>query len=319
MAIPDRLIFVWLGSKFPFGNVLSLDSARRQGGPGEILIIADHPSVVRETLRRHGEWPQVRVEEAGGHWFEGLPAVSDLARELYAGSASPAAKSNLLRLASLYRQGGIYLDFDTLTVRGLEPLRSLGFFLGVEPVALPAEFHGWNNPLKWVAAGGRMAFREALARLPSGWKLFRRLEGLYFQAANNAVLGSEPGHPFVERCLRALGEIPPAERYRRFRMGTHLLQEQVRKDGPRDFTVLPSHCFYPLGPEISRHLFRRGTARQVDGILRPDTYVVHWYNSVEQRVLRQDLSPEWIGSHADTALGEMVRRFCDPSLLQGRS
>jgi hypothetical protein len=308
--IPNRLIFIWFGARFPYGNLLALRSARRQFRPGEILLITDDPAGVRARLEECAKWPELRIESAGPRWFEGLPHVADLAKELFARDLKPAAKANLIRLAALYHLGGVYLDFDTITVRDPAPLLAKSGFCGAEPLALPAGLFGSPNPLRWAAAGLRLGARQLLANLSGGWKTFRALEKFYPAGANNAVMGAQARHPFLETCFREMAALPPRTRLRRFRLGTHLLQNAVKR-GPRDgFEVLPPPYFYPLGPEISSHWFKPGTAARLDEMLFPETVVVHWYNSVESRFLKQELTPEWVAAHPDTALGEMIRRYC---------
>ncbi len=314
MSIPNRLIFIWFGKNFPYACKLALQSARKQCRPDEILLITDHQEYSSDApefdLGEIAEWPELKLEKTGDHWFEDLPEGGNRARELYAQKTSPATKANLLRLAALYKLGGIYLDCDTITVRDLDSLREHRGFAGCETVVFPAEFRMWKNPGKWPAAGLRLGVRELLARIPSGWRAFQALERFYFQAANNAVLGAEAEHPFLAECFAALETIPEADRLRRFRLGTHLLQEMTSNRSRGDFALLSSGHFFPLGPEISNHWFFKNTARHVSELLRPETSVVHWYNSVEHRFLKQEITPTWIAENADTAFSELVRRYC---------
>ncbi len=317
--IPDRLIFVWFGAKVPFANLLALRSARRGFRPSEILILAEDPEGFRSKLGEIAAWPELRIERADASWFDGLPHGADaLARELFAKGLSPATKANLLRLAALHKLGGVYLDFDTITIRdaGRDPAALLARqgFCGAEPLALPADLYASRNPLRWIAAGARLAARQAFAYAPGGWRAFRVLEGLFPAEANNAVIGAEPGHPLLDLCFRMMAELPPGERVKRFRLGTHLLQRATRRfaiegSGAR-FDVLPPAHFFPLGPEIAAHWFKRGTAKRLDAMLRPETTVVHWYNSVESRLWGRALTPEWLERHPDTAFAEMARRYC---------
>ena len=313
---PNRLIFIWFGARFPYGNLLALRSARRHFRPEEILLIVDDPEGVRARLGDVAEWPELRLEAAGPKWFEGLPHVAELARELFTSQPplSPATRANLIRLAALYKWGGVYLDFDTITVRDPALLLAKSGFCGTESLALPAGLFHSVNPLRWIAAGLRLGARQALANIPGGWRLFRALEGLYVPGANNAVIGAQAGHPFLESCFRLMAALPAGERRKRFRLGTHLLQMAVKKavetNTLHGFEVLPSEFFYPLGPEISSHWFKPGTASNLDEMLLTDTFIVHWYNSVESRFLKQELTPEWIERHPDTAIAEMIRRFC---------
>jgi hypothetical protein len=310
--IPNRLIFIWFGSRFPYGNLLALRSARRLFRPEEILLIADDPEGVRAKLGECAAWPELRLEAAGPEWFDELPHVAELARELFTRQPplSPATRANLIRLAALYKRGGVYLDFDTITVRDPAPLLAKDGFCGTESLALPAGLFHSVNPLRWLAAGLRLGARQLLANLPGGWRLFRSLEPLYAAGANNAVIGARAGHPFLETCFRLMAALPDGERRRRFRLGTHLLQKAVATGPLAGFEVLPAACFYPLGPEVSSHWFKPGTAALLDEMLLPETFIVHWYNSVESRFLKQELTPAWVAGHPDTAMAEMIRRYC---------
>jgi hypothetical protein len=311
-VIPNRLIFIWFGARFPYGNLLALRSARRWFRPEEILLITDDPEGTRGRLEECASWPELRLERADASWFAGLPHVAEIAAELFAGKLSPATKANLIRLAALYKRGGVYLDFDTVTVRDPASLLARRGFCGAEPLALPADLFASRNPLRWLSAGLLLGARQLFAVIPGGWRAFRRIEGLYRAAPNNAVFGSEAGHPFLEVCFRLMAGMPPAERVKRFRLGTHLLQRAVgatTSESRHGFNVLSSPHFYPLGPEISAHWFKPGTARVLDEMLRPETIIVHWYNSVESRLWGKALTPEWVARHPDTALAEMVRRW----------
>jgi hypothetical protein len=333
--IPNRLIFIWFGQTFPYGNLLALRSARRWFKPDELLLIVDNPEAIMAILEGDApdllQWPELQVKRADTTWFEGLPHVSALAATLFGKGLSPATKANLIRLAALYKLGGVYLDFDTITIGGPErdprALLSLSGFCGTEPLSLPASLFTSKNPLRWIAAGARLGARQLCANVPSGWKLFRGFEALYPAAPNNAVLGAVAGHPFLETCFRLMAALPPQERVKRFRLGTHLLQraalayrpEQVgHKDWtghitatpPQPFVVLPPPHFYPLGPEIATHWFKPGTAAQLDAMLQPETTIVHWYNSVEVRLGGKALTRRWVETHGDTAFAELVRRYC---------
>jgi hypothetical protein len=317
--IPSRLFFIWFGAKFPFANLLALRSARRGFRPSEILLIVDDPESVRSKLEECGAWPELRIEKADAAWFDGLPhGAGEIARDLFAKGLSPATKANLIRLAALHKLGGVYLDFDTITLhdgrRDPSGLLARSAFCGAEPLALPADLFASRNPFRWLAAGARLAARQAFAYVPGGWRAFRAIEGAYPALPNNAVMGAEAGHPFLDLCFRMIAELPPEERVKRFRLGTHLLQRAVRRardEGALNgFEVLPPAHFYPLGPEIAAHWFKAGTAGRLDAMLRPETTVVHWYNSVESRLWGRALTPEWLARNPDTAFAEMVRRYC---------
>ncbi|MBW2261322.1 MAG: hypothetical protein JRG91_05045 [Deltaproteobacteria bacterium] len=293
--IPSRLVFIWFGSRLPVTARVAVRSAMSVCRPDETLIV--HQGLESGQVKDLVE-AGARLVPAGREWFEGLPEGGDTAMRLYDDLASPASRANLLRLAVLWRKGGVYMDTDTITLRDLDDLRRFDGFCGLEPVALPGDLFGSPNPARWLAAGVRLAVREGCVRLGSGVDVFRRLERYYASAVNNAVLGSRPGNPIIARAFAEIGRMASSMRGRRYRLGTHLLQRlTLNRSGP-DMRVLPSAYFYPLGPEISAHWFREGSASRLDAFLRPETRVVHWYSSVEERVGLRWIDEDYIRTHA---------------------
>jgi len=283
--IESLLHFVWYGRSLPDFALIAMASALRHN-PGSTVWLWHEPELERsqalERLTAQGlrlcriDLPQLAQQ---------VPQDSDLNTELllriYSHLRAPAARSNLLRQLALYVHGGIYLDTDTLTLRCLSQLRSLGGFCGLEHVLWPShrkKYHAFAlalDGLRWV-----------YGRSPGGPALHRQLLGFYSQAANNAVLGFHQGHAFSRDLLQAATRVPEAEWGRRFRFGTHLLQQQLdqaeRPPKAHPVAQLSPAYFYPQGPVISLHYFRR--VRDVAGaasqLLAPDTHVIHWYASV---------------------------------------
>ncbi len=111
--------------------------------------------------------------------------------------------------------------------------------------------------------------------MPDGYRHFRRIEHLYRKAPNNAVLGSEAGHPFLHELIARMSAFPRADRRVRYALGTHLLQGAVRDWSGPGLTVLPPETFFPLGPEISEHWFRVRPEVRLAEVIGSDTLVVH--------------------------------------------
>ena len=175
--IPNRLIFIWFGNRFPFANVVAVRSAMRRCQPEETLLI--HEGLDEDTpgVRELLDEPGFRLVEAGASWFDDLPPGGELAHELYEELGAPATRANLLRLAALWKLGGIYLDTDTITIKDLAPLRQHQGFCGVEVLGMPASLFDSKNPARWGAAGLRLAARAALSVTPMGDRAFRRGAG----------------------------------------------------------------------------------------------------------------------------------------------
>jgi len=105
--------------------------------------------------------------------------------------------------------------------------------------------------------------------------------------------------------------MPRHEALRQYRLGTHLMQSLTGNRSSEDMEVLPAAYFYPLGPDISVHWFRDGSAGALGELVRTETRVVHWYSSVEKRIGVQDLDEAWVRAHLDSAA---YARLAEPHL-----
>ncbi len=298
--IPNQLHFVWIGKSFPWFARLAVDSALLANPAAQAVLWAaddlDRDPQVRQ-LRASPRFSVQRMTEVT--LFDRLPHDAPTAplRRVMSKLSSPTARANLARLLLLASYGGVYVDTDTLTLRDLSPLRELGAFCGVEYVVWPAHRRYARLSSRVLGGPPRSLLRLLCSRLPGGEQLFSRLSAFYFEAANNAVLGFTAGHPFLLRTMEFVTQVDPRELRRRYRLGTHLLQQALRKFGAEfQVSVLPPQAFYPLGPELSRQYFRsrRQAGLAAARIVSDDTYLVHWYASVSElsaydreRVLRE--------------------------------
>ena len=293
--IPNVAHMIWLGAELPWLHEMAVASAARAGG-FERVVLHCEPQLQAAARIRLSQLPHVelRVIDAPGllratGWGQALGA-------LYARLGQPAARANLLRLALLYAQGGVYLDMDTITLHDFRPLLGAEAFCGEEPVAFPAQLYERRSPGAHARALALHALRDVLRRSAEGPRVFRALAGLYTQAPNNAVLGACAGHPLLERMLRGALELPPALQTRRYALGTHLLQRSVR-ELPRTLVVHPQPVFYPLGPELSEHWFRVRPRTSLPQLLAPETQLVHWYASVRTRPWVARMDPAFVRHH----------------------
>ncbi len=303
--IPNRLIFIWLGAKFPWSGGIAIRSAYNVQKPESIWL-------VHEGMEQKGDgWdlvkdiPGLEVIPVKDSHFEGLND-NGLCLELFKTLKSPASRANLLRLALLYKCGGVYMDTDVIVVKELGGLMEQHGFVGVEPVALPAGLFKSINPFRWIYCGLQFAFREFCARLPGGYKLFRWAERGFSASVNNAVIGAEPGNETIRKAFQFIKEMPETERLKRYRLGTRLLQNVTRNKSSDSMLVLPAKYFYPLGPEISAHWFKAKTSNKLESLLQKETCVVHWYNSVEGRFLKTKVSAEWVKNNPTTAFSALA-------------
>jgi hypothetical protein len=283
-VIPARLHFVWLGKSLPLFVQLAMESALR-ATPGARATLW-HDTLTASALGRLTGRDDVELAAIDARALFGSNELDgELLARTFAELAEPAARANLVRLAVLLQHGGVYLDADTLTLRDLTPLLSLDAFCGLEHVVWPLERRYALSAYRVLGGPLRGLLRDACAQLPAGERLFAGIARHYHLAANNAVLGFTAGHPFLVHMLRKVGELGRAERLKRYRLGTHLLQESLREVGGRHGVhELAPRWFYPLGPEISRQYFRKRHAlgAAIARIVGADTHVVHWYASLAE-------------------------------------
>jgi hypothetical protein len=296
--IPPRLHFIWIGAKLPWFVKLAIQSALDRVPRAHVTLWATHDLAHDEhvaALRAYPRFELCSLDEAT--LFRDAPSSLpvDLLASLFRTLSAPAARANIARLLILARFGGVYLDTDTVTLRDLAPLYELGGFCGLEYVVWPLALRRGLKPYRVLGGPMREVVRSVCAHLPAGERQFAKVASWYPCAANNAVLGFSAGHPFLLDTLARVNELSPEEQKTRYRLGTHLLQEMLARQGHDVHTLAPPY-FYPLGPELSRQYFRpRGDlAAALNTIVRPETYVIHWYASVselnafdEARVLRE--------------------------------
>jgi len=303
--IPNRIFFIWFGNKLPLATGLAILSAKQVQKPEETILYAES-SLSGEGYDLIKDEPGITFKKIDDSIFADL-GDNGVCGRLFHILKSPASKVNLLRLALLYKEGGVYLDTDTITVKPWNDLLQCKGFCGLEPVAFPQELYHSKNPFFYILACIRFLWRFLCVYLPRGEQIFRLTEKFYSMCANNAVLGSEAKNLFFEKVFAAINEMEEKEQLKHYRLGTHLLQKVTGNKSSEIMKMLPPAYFYPVGPDISVHLFRKGSAKRLDKILLPQTRIVHWYNSVEKVYLRQQLNLKWIESHPTSAFAKLAQ------------
>jgi hypothetical protein len=302
-VIPPVAHFIWYGNRFPWVNVLALRSACERGDFERVVL--HHDADVSSTahgasLRRMPRLELRRLDPAA--IFSRTPVDPEALTRLHDRLEAPNARANMIRAAILAAEGGVYLDTDTITVGSMRPLLDAGAFCGQERVVFPATVMRSRSPWVKARAVGLTTFRDLCRRLPQGWRVFRRGEGAFALAVNNAVLGAAPGHPLIRGLLAAMLEVPEARQTVRYALGTHLLQDRVAAYEGDDLVLHPPEVFYPLGPVVSQHWFRLGGPPPVAEVLSEQTRVVHWYASVRTKHLVPKIDPAYVRAHADRQL-----------------
>jgi hypothetical protein len=316
LAIPLHAHFIWLGAELPWVHVVALRSAAERGGFERVVLHHDQDlsgAAHHRALRAIEKLELRRLDEQA--LFERCRPFAPALGPIFARLLTPSMRKDLLRLAILYTEGGVYLDADTVTVGSLRELcADTDAFCGEERIVFPGSVRHSRNPAVRLTALLRNGVRDVLGYVPNGWAAFRAIERFYPRGVNNAVVASTPGGAFVTRALARIVELPPERQTRPFGIGPHLLQELAVEFGPPDLTVHPPPVFYPLGPEVSRHWFHvRGSGGRLRDVLLPETRVVHWYASVKNDVLTSVIDPDYVRANARRQLfSELALPFAGP-------
>ena len=306
--IPNRVFFIWFGNKLPLSTGLAILSAKQIQKPEETILYIESKAdeISGEGYDLIKNEPGITLKKINDSIFADLED-NGICNHLFHILKSPASKVNLLRLALLYKGGGVYLDTDTIAVKPWNDLLQYKGFCGLEPVTFPQELYNSKNPFFYLFAWIRFFWRFLCVYLPRGEQIFRLTERFYSFCASNAILGSEAKNVFFERVFATINEMEEKEQLKRYRLGTHVIQKATKNKSSEIMEMLPPAYFYPVGPDVSVHLFRDGSAKRLNKILLPQTRIVHWYNSVENKFLHQQLNLKWIEEHSTSAFAKLAR------------
>jgi hypothetical protein len=273
--------------RLPYYARLAIESAATVMPDAEIALHVHggvHRNVHVERLER--TTPVAIHEICVPELFEQCAAGGDPYVRLIEGLTSPAAVSNLLRLAILHRDGGVYLDTDVLMIRPVHDPADHGSFVGREWV--------WEQNRRRVAGERDTGDRMDVATWAADWAL-RRLDSRLARGAwgiagrppdprrsrlqvNNAVIGAPPGSRFIARALDAALDVDPTVR---FALGPNLLDD-VARAVPRDVQLLPPSRFYAVPPAHSFRYFEDETLE-----LPCDAQLLHVVASNHRRLLER--------------------------------
>lgn len=317
MSIPAKAHFCWIGTKLPWMYAFAVLSAADNSGLDEIILHHTDTLEEGEVKRTLLSDPRITLRK-----FDPTEELIGIARDadlpdlslsdLYGKIASPAAKSDLLRYALLFRYGGIYLDMDTVTVKPLLTLLKNDPFIGSEIIVWPPHVRGSRSHLLKTKHKILSVVRTVCRCVPHGWKAFRKIEFLFPQGFNGAIMGASARHDWIRECMRAMVSLPAEIQVKPYSIGPHLLHETITHSKVK---VYPPKFFYPISTEISQHLFRSYAAVDAEKILYAETNIVHWYASVRTKSIVGKITPDYIRDQKKTQMYAAIVNQAVPSLF----
>jgi hypothetical protein len=279
--IPHHFHLIWIGRRFPFVNRLAIESILQTNPGARVTLHFEDPpdNADWRALQAKVEFRPLSLPDLLAALPASMSAVTPVLEGISAGY--PAGRSNILRYMILYREGGIYIDFDTITVRDYRPLLSHPGFIGEEavfrydddrvegrfpPALIPtgAAF-GLSYYLSWANC-------RWLGDSAAGNALNRGLMGLWSdRKLNNAVLGASPGNGFFGKAISLVPETDPKIRYA---LGPILMNRTWATEAAAHMRRLSEDHFYCIPPSQTYRFFY-GPGRA----LPADAYSLHWCSS----------------------------------------
>lgn len=314
MTIPAKLHFCWIGPSLPWAYAFAVLSAAERSELPEIIL--HHTDVLEDgrEIQALKQEKRVQLSQIEPITFLTKTAaclgLDDLLVKLYQRLDSPVMRSDVLRAAILYMQGGIYADLDTITVSSLLPLTAGPTFVGSEFIVWPRSVRTSRSVLLLGRHLVLDLMRKLCRSVPDGWRLFKRLEPFYSLGINNAVMGAEARSPLLAAYLRAMVELPRERQSQPYALGPHLLGDTVAQDKSDTLVIQEPHVFYPLAPEISEHWFRTVRNVSLAQALPPETCIVHWYASVRTRSKIATIDPRYITNNQGSQLYSALVSSC---------
>ena len=296
-TIPNIYHFIWIGKEVPYFLILAIKSVLVRCPNSSVILWIDglksYSKEINDLLNVDGfAIKEININEM----INSLEDANhkDLVERAFeiAGTKSRLTKtnpiertrSNLIRYLVLIRFGGVYIDADTLVLKDLSALnnRTSGY-IGKENSIWPI-LHRANPFHRFIWAPFLEVYRFFANAFPGGYRLNNTFKYLCGSSENNAIIGITPSHPFLKACFNRITTMPISDIIKPLRLGPYLFQQMIKSCPQSSITIYPEKYFYPYGPLISQHYFRkRKNAEAVRKYMISDeTYIIHWGASTKE-------------------------------------
>jgi glycosyltransferase involved in cell wall biosynthesis len=310
VLIPNKYFYIWSGNSFPYLNLLAVKSLLLAETKATVVVFIVGPEPQNENFENLRVLERVSVVSIEPeNIFSRLPSdikgVGTIFHKIPESSAS--ARSNILRYALLYLNGGIYLDFDTVVTRSLSDLAGHQCFIGEENVWVGDEDRVAGK--WWVCLYPKNLFWLAswlLRRADSAWfsgklqiaRVLEKTDAIWSKIQpNNAVMGAVAQSPFVRELLLECLDTDFTVRYA---TGPTLVS-QVATNFPHLVSILPVNFFYSVAPGESFRFFSDRTLE-----LPSEAYLIHYAASNHKKLIPTiDATCSWSRS-TDTVMAGLI-------------
>ena len=210
------------GKPFSFVHYMAIKSAIKVNNPSEVIL---HYEYEPKGLY----WDMIKSEISLNQIVAPTEIHGNLLNHV-------AHKSDIIRLQTLYKIGGIYLDMDTICVKPIHKLRKYNFVMGTEADP-PVEYTLMQKIKKVVKHQTLRPFRE-------------NVKGLC-----NAVILSEPGAEFIRVWLDSYSTFRSAGTDQFWSEHSVSIPYKLSKDFPSLVKVLNPFAFhYPIYDDMGLKL-----------------------------------------------------------------
>ncbi|MBV6645852.1 MAG: hypothetical protein KI790_10405 [Cyclobacteriaceae bacterium] len=288
--IPKVYHFIWLGSRRPFFLIAAIKSVLVRCQDAKVILWTDDDtnlhhieSLIKDLRFSLREIDMKKLIEAIPDEFiktrvNEILNIAGTRSSMQKTNPVERSKSNLVRYLILLKYGGVYLDADTLMIKDFDMLlQESSGIIGKENSIWPIVRR--RNPLhRLIWAPLLEVVRFLAVQIPVGYKWNALYRKMCSSSENNAVMAFTAGHPYLLKCFEYITSMRHEEIIRPLRLGPFLLQRVSKTYDRDDLTTYDEPYFYPYGPMISQHFFRK--RRQVESVanymVRPQTFVLHW-------------------------------------------
>jgi hypothetical protein len=284
-----------MGTDIQWPYLVAIRSAAINGGADKVIF--HHTDPIKNQSKKkfildspHTEMHQLEPYE----YLSSNMFGSGIFSQIYSNTPNAVSRSNILRAAILYREGGIYLDMDTITISKIAPLLRHSAFCGNEYIVWPRFVKKDSSNLLKLKSIMLSKMRKACLYLPNSHIHFHKIKNLYYKAVNGAILGSEKEGIFVKRYLAAMAKLPEEKYAIKHGLGTHLFQEIAESHSPKELTIFPPQFFYPIPPVIADTLFQPCKNPHPKRFLEKETIILHWYASRSTKGLIEKIDSDYI-------------------------